>query len=128
MRKTFGSPLSGLFRSLPTIVAELNETMICRERGSTVCHDRGSRAYLVMSDPNPLESETVECLLRTKMNQFRLRDVPWRVLRFIELTSVPAVIGERCWRGSKREMEEMVTRIREEKLVRVNNFAPDVDL
>lgn len=126
MRKTFGRPLSGLYPFLPAIVAELNAPLQYRERGGVVTHDKGTRAYLILSDPDPLSLETVECLVRTKMNQLRVREVVWSTLRFVEVATVPGIIGERCWRGTRDEMEELVERIKTEKIKRINDFSPDV--
>jgi hypothetical protein len=128
MRKFFGSSMAGLYESLPTIVAELSEEIAFNERGHMVAHDRGSRTYLVLQGEDPLASDTAECLVRTKLNQFRVRDIPWSKLRFAEIARVPANIGERCWRGTKDEMEEMLRRIQSEKMPRKPQFAPDVDL
>ncbi len=83
---------------------------------------------MVLSRQNPMDSDTVDCLVRNKMNQFRLRDISWKSLRFPEVARVPSNIGERCWRGTKDEMDAMVARIQAEKIVRVGSFAPDVDL
>jgi hypothetical protein len=128
MRKIFGSRLAGLYQSLPTVVAELSEELSYRDHGHTTTHDRGSRAYLILSRPNPLDSETVDCLVRNKMNQFRLREISWKSLRFPEIAIVPATIGERCWRGTKDEMTELVRQISLSKTAKIDNFAPDVDL
>lgn len=119
MKKTFGSHLSDLYVTLPTIVAELNEDMHF--------FNRGSRAYLMLRNEDPLSYETVECFMRTSINHLRVVEVPWRMLRFVCIERVPSVIGERCWRGTKAEMEALVERIKNEKTPRVNNFEPNVD-
>lgn len=128
MRKFFGSSLAGLYVSLPTIVAELAEDLVFDDRGFKIWHDRGSRVYLVMSHKNPLDSDTIDGLVRTKTNQIRLREIAWSALRFVEIDRVPSSIGEKCWRGTKEEMDQMVERIRREKIKVRDNFAPDVDL
>ncbi len=120
--------MAGLYVSLPTIVAELAEDIVFNERGYHVWHDRGSRVYLVMSHANPLDSDTIDGLVRTKTNQMRLREIAWSALRFVEIDRVPSSIGEKCWRGTKEEMEQMIEQIRKEKITRRDNFAPDVDL
>lgn len=128
MRRTFGTHIAGLYAQLPTIVAETTEGLTFRNHGLDITHERGSRAYFVMSDPDPLKFDTVECLIRSRMNQFYVRDIKWTSLRFVEIANVPSNIGERCWRGTKEEMQALVARIKAEKLVRMNSFAPDVDL
>lgn len=128
MRKTFGSHISGLFQSLPTIVAELNEEIAFVDNGHTVCHDRGSRVYLVMDSDDPVSDDTVTALVRNKLNQFRLREIKWASLRFPEIAKVPANIGERCWRGTKDEMESRLKSIKERRIVNKNSFAPDVEI
>lgn len=125
MRKTFGTPLSGLYKYLPTIIAELDEELRFQERDGWVTHVRGSRVCLVLSNPNPLSLDTVDGMVRTQKNQMRVRDIPWSSLRFFEIASIRSVIGERCWRGTKSEMESLVERIKAEKQVMVRNFAPD---
>ena len=126
MQKIFGSPISGLYTHLPTIVAELTEEMRFNEHGGAVTHQRGSRVYLVLSNPEPLSSDTVDGIVRTQKNNLRARDIPWSSLRFFEIARVPSIIGERCWRGTKEEMEKMVERLKSEKQVLVNNFDPNV--
>ena len=128
MRKIFGSNISGLYQSLPTLVAELNEELSFRDGGHMTSHDRGSRAYLILSRPNPLDSETVACLVRNKMNQFRMREISWKSLRFPEVARVPASIAERCWRGTREQMDDLVQRIQGSKTAKFDSFAPDVEL
>ena len=91
-------------------------------------HDRGSRAYLILSRPNPLDSETVDSLVRNKMNQFRMREISWKSLRFPEVARVPASIAERCWRGTREQMDDLVQRIQGSKTAKFDSFAPDVEL
>jgi hypothetical protein len=128
MKRFFGSSLAGLYPSLPTIVAELAEELTFIDNGHAVSHDRGSRAYLVLRGQNPMDEDTVECLIRTKINQLRLREVPWSGLRFPEIANVPASIGERCWRGTKEEMQKMLQQIQAKKVSSKPRFAPDVNL
>ena len=112
MERVFGQRLSEQYRYLPCIVAELAEDLSFPENGGYVHHRRGARAYLILRGENPLLEPDVEVFLRTMLNNLRLREVPWDHLRFAEIQNVPAVIGERCWRSTPEEMQQMLNGVK----------------
>lgn len=113
----FGTRLSNLYQVLPCIVAELAVDVAYPEGNGRVYHDRGSRAYFILRGENPLEEETAEVFVRTKLNVLKLRELPWDHFRFAEIVEVKSIISERCWHANPQEMKEMLDRIREKMSV-----------
>lgn len=120
MKRIFGGPVDDMFRFLPTIVAELSV--------SIGFHQRGTRACLVLKGKDPLAGEEVECLAKTRVNRVSMITVRWDNLRFPDLQMVQTDIAKHCWRGTKPEMEQMVARIKAEKIKQVSSFAPDIEI
>lgn len=109
----FGQRLSQLYKVLPCIVAELAVDVSFPERNGRVHHDRGGRVYFVLRGENPLAEATTEVFVRTKLNNLKLRELPWDHFRFAEIAEVPSVIAERCWHAQPEEMKAMLDGIRE---------------
>lgn len=126
----FGTRLSGLYRVLPCIVAELAVDVSYPAGNGRVHHERGGRAYFVLRGDDPLNEDTAEVFVRTKLNVLKLRELPWNHFRFAEIAEVPSVIAERCWRSTPKEMKEMLDKIRikiPDTMVAASSFAVPLD-
>lgn len=108
----FGTRLSNLYSVLPCIVAELAVDVSFPEGNGRVHHERGGRAYFVLRGEDPLSEPKAEVFVRTKLNVLKLRELPWDHFRFPDVVEVPAVIAERCWRGTPEETKAILDRMR----------------
>lgn len=121
MQKTFRSVLSGLYRKLPTLCAEL--------RHSVGHCPRGAAVYIV-AKPD-VEVPFVEVLAHTRLNRIVRIDVKWESLRHPEIRDVRSAIAERCWRGTKEQTQQAIAEMKEriaDKSGTVDPFAPDVEV
>jgi len=123
MKKTFSPPHSGLYKALPTICAELTESIqFCQ---------RGTRVYFAFRPSE--DDEFIELLGQTRLNQIQAIVARWDQIRLPVIRDVPAVIAERCWRGTREETEAVLQMIIQKvpdlggKQER-NRFAPDVEV
>lgn len=121
MQKTFRSVLSGLYRTLPTLCAEL--------RHSVGYCPRGARVYVVQKPDTDIPF--VEVLAQTRLNRIVRIDVKWDSLRHPEILDVRSHIAERCWRGTREETQAALSQMKEklrEQAGTVDPFAPDVEV
>lgn len=120
MKKVFGGPHRGLYAKLPTICAELTESIkFCQ---------RGARVYFVVR-PDP-DSEFAELIGLTRLNALQAIVARWHQIRFPEIRDVRHEIAERCWRGTKEETYAALEIVKQKLGSRPdrNPYAPDIEI